>query len=157
MTNYQRKGASSNAHVGGKFEERARSVLDKHGLKLQPNHKVKVGIDLHKKDHAFDLGSEDPTVIVECKAHTWTKGNNVPSAKMTNWVEAMYYFQIAPDNYKKIFFVEKNKRRSTKETLLEYFLRTYKHMIPPKVEFWELDGITVNFHKNPLDSKEASN
>lgn len=110
MTNFQRKGAISNAHVGREFEERARAVLGEHGLALDTNHKVAVGIALEKKQHAFDLGSENPKVIVECKAHTWTEGNKVPSAKMINWAEAMYYFYMAPGTYRKIFFVERRKK-----------------------------------------------
>ena len=118
MTNFQRKGAISNAHVGREFEKRARTVLAEYGLDPNPNHKVAVGIELKKKNHAFDLGSENPKVIVECKAQTWTEGNKVPSAKMKNWAEAMYYFYMVPDTYRKIFFVEKSERKTTGETLL---------------------------------------
>ena len=142
MTNFQRKGAISNTDVGRKFEKRARTVLAEHGLKLHPNHKVAVGIALPKKEHAFDLGSEDPKVIVECKAQTWTEGNKVPSAKMKNWVEAMFYFYMIPDTYRKIFFVERSERKTNGETLLSYFMRTHSHMIPSDVEFWELNGVT---------------
>ncbi|MDE0411023.1 MAG: hypothetical protein OXI37_02235 [Gammaproteobacteria bacterium] len=155
MTNFQRKGAISNEHVGREFEKRVRTVLAEHGLKLHPNHKVAVGIALQKKEHAFDLGSEDPRVIVECKAQTWTEGNKVPSAKMTNWAEAMFYFYMAPHIYRKIFFVERSERKTTGETLLSYFRRTHSHMIPSDVEFWELDGATGDVLKilpgNPED------
>lgn len=140
MTNFQRKGSISNSHVGRDFEERARKVLAKHGLDLIPNHKVTVEISSKTKEHAFDLGSENPRVIVECKAQTWTAGNRVPSAKMKNWAEAMFYFHMAPDTYRKIFIVERSVRETTGETLLSYFLRTQFHMIPDDVEFWELDG-----------------
>ena len=140
MTNFQRKGASSNAQVGREFEERAKEALSGQGLNLDFNHKVEVGIAQQKKVHAFDLGSENPNVIVECKAQTWTEGNKVPSAKMKNWAEAMYYFYMAPDTYRKIFLVERNERKTTGETLLSYFLRTHFHMIPSDVEFWELDS-----------------
>ena len=140
MTNFQRKGSISNSHVGREFEERARKVLAEHGLDLIPNHKVTVGISSHTKEHAFDLGSENPRIIVECKAQTWTAGNKVPSAKMKNWVEAMFYFHMAPDTYRKIFVVERSVRVTTGETLLSYFIRTHFHMIPADVEFWELDG-----------------
>ena len=144
MTNFQREGAISNAHVGREFEERARGVLAEHGLDLVFNHKVAVGIASQKKEHAFDLGSEDPKVIVECKAQTWTAGNKVPSAKMKNWAEAMFYFHMAPHDYRKIFVVERSVRETTGETLLSYFMRTQFHMIPSDVEFWDLDGATRN-------------
>ena len=155
MTNFQRKGAISNAHVGREFEKRARAVLAEHGLILDPNHKVAVGIALPKKEHAFDLGSEDPQVIVECKAQTWTEGNKVPSAKMKNWAEAMFYFYMAPDTYRKIFFVERSERKTTGETLLSYFRRTQPHMIPSNVEFWELDGKTGEIFKFLPDSNKG--
>lgn len=154
MTNYQRKGAISNAHVGREFERRARTVLEEHGLKLDPDHKVAVGIASSKKEHAFDLGSEDPQVIVECKAQTWTEGNKVPSAKMKNWAEAMFYFYMAPDTYRKIFFVERSERKTTGETLLSYFIRTHSHMIPSEVEFWELDGVTGDALRVLPDSRK---
>lgn len=142
MTNFQRKGAKSNAHVGREFEERVQATLAKYGLILDSNHKVAVGIALQKKEHAFDLGSENPQVIVECKAQTWTEGNKVPSAKMKNWAEAMFYFHMTPDTYRKIFFVERSERITNGETLLSYFRRTHSHMIPSDVELWEMDGLT---------------
>ena len=138
--NFQRDGSISNAHVGRDFEDRARKALAKCGLPLTPDHKVPCGLGKVRKNHSFDLGSEDPRVIVECKSHTWTSGGNVPSAKMKNWAEAMFYFHMAPPGYRKIFFVERSVRRDQSESLLSYFLRTQAHMIPPDVEFWELDG-----------------
>ena len=102
------------------------------------NHKVPCGLGNKKKHHIFDLGSEDPPVIVECKSQTWTVTGNVPSAKMTNWAAAMFYFHMAPPMYRKIFFVEQSLRSRSDESLLEYFARTQDHMIPPDVELWEL-------------------
>ncbi len=153
MTNFQRKGAISNAHVGREFEKRAKAVLAEHGLILDPNHKIVVGITLPKKEHAFDLGSENPKVIVECKAQTWTEGDKVPSAKLHNWLVAMFYFYMASNTYRKIFFVEKSVRKTDGETLLSYFIRTHKHMIPPGVEFWELDNATGDVLRTSLDNR----
>ncbi len=140
MKNFQREGSISNSHVGRAFEEKARKVLAEQGLRLESDHKVPCGLGAVRKGHAFDLGSEIPKVIVECKSHTWTSGGNVPSAKMKNWAEAMFYFYMAPPEYRKIFIVERSVRPRRDETLLEYFLRTQEHMIPPSVEFWELDS-----------------
>lgn len=139
-SNFQREGSTSNAHVGRAFEDRTRKALAKCGLRLDPNHKVPCGLNAVLKNHSFDLGSETPPVIVECKSHTWTSGGNVPSAKMKNWAEAMFYFHMAPPNYRKIFVVERSVRCGRSESLLSYFLRTQAHMIPTDVEFWELDG-----------------
>lgn len=139
MTNFQRDGSISNSHVGRAFELRAQKILAARGLSLELNHKVPCGLRNLKKDHAFDLGSETPKIIVECKSHTWTLGGNLPSAKMKNWAEAMFYFHMAPPDYQKIFFVEQSLRPGREETLLGYFRRTQAHMIAHVVEFWELD------------------
>ena len=147
MNNFQREGSTSNSHVGRAFEERARKILAKHGLRLESDHKVRCGLGRVRKSHAFDLGSESPRVIVECKSHTWTSGGNVPSAKMKNWAEAMFYFHMVPRDYRKIFFVERSIRPGRSESLLSYFLRTQAHMIPPDVEFWELDGDELVVHE----------
>ena len=140
MSNFQRDGSISNTHVGRAFELRAQKILADHGLSLELNHRVPCGLRKLNKDHAFDLGSETPKVIVECKSQTWTAGGNVPSAKMKNWAEAMFYFHMAPPDYRKIFFVEKSLRPGYEESLLDYFRRTQAHMIPSDVEFWELEA-----------------
>ena len=147
MNNFQREGSTSNSHVGRAFEERARKVLAGHGLRLESGHKVPCGLSSVRKNHAFDLGSENPKVIVECKSHTWTSSGNVPSAKMKNWAEAMFYFHMAPPDYRKIFVVERSVRPGRSESLLTYFLRTQAHMIPPDVEFRELDGDGLIVHE----------
>lgn len=138
MSNFQRVGSISNAHVGRDFEARALAILADHGITLEVNHKVPCGLGNNKKMHTFDLGSDQPPVIVECKSQTWTSGGNIPSAKMKNWAEAMFYFHMAPSHYRKIFFVEQSFRPARRESLLAYFRRTQSHMIPPDVEFWEL-------------------
>lgn len=67
---------------------------------------------------------EKNKIIVECKSHRWTKGKNVPSAKLTVWNEAMYYFNILVGNYKKIFFVTRDVRKAhnKEESLAEYYI-----------------------------------
>tara|TARA_R110002096_G_scaffold257381_1_gene450740 strand:+ start:62007 stop:62489 length:483 start_codon:yes stop_codon:yes gene_type:complete len=141
-SNFQREGAVSNAHVGRDFENVALRALRSEGISLYQNHRVAVGVGGKKKDHAFDLGSGEQKVLVECKSHRWTKGNNVPSAKITTWNEAMYYFAVAPSKYRKIMFVLRDARKSTGETLAEYYVRLYSHLIPDDVELWEYDEQT---------------
>ncbi|WP_201087274.1 hypothetical protein [Serratia plymuthica] len=60
-----------------------------------------VEIDSIKKSHRFDLGCAEQKILVECKSHRWTIGNNIPSAKLTVWNEAMFYFYSAPAEYRK--------------------------------------------------------
>lgn len=36
-------------------------------------------------------------------------------------------------------FVARDYSQKRKETLAEYYIRTYRHLIPQGVEFWEYD------------------
>ena len=137
----QRVGSISNSHVGAAFERVALEFFAGQGISLSRNFAVELGIS-GKKSHCFDLGGSDPKVIVECKSHRWTAGANVPSAKMTVWNEAMYYFHLAPKEFRKILFVLHDRRSSDGESLLSYYKRTYFHMIPEGVEFLEWDEVT---------------
>jgi hypothetical protein len=135
---HQRIGSVSNAHVGADFERVALQFFARQGVTLVRDFGLHIGL-LTKKRHCFDLGASDPKIIVECKSHRWTAGANVPSAKMTVWNEAMYYFHLAPKEYRKILFVLHDKRLADGETLLSYYKRTYAHLIPEGVEFFEWD------------------
>jgi hypothetical protein len=137
---FQRLGSESNAQVGRDFELVAQRTIERQfGVLLKPNLSVPVGIGDLKKSHAFDLGCEHARWIVECKSHRWTAGHNVPSAKMTVWNEAMYYFLASPRGYRKVLFVLRDLRRGNGESLAEYYLRTYGHLVPDDVEVWEFD------------------
>lgn len=58
----------------------------------------------------------------------------------------MFYFVIAPEKYRKIFFFQRSIRHNSEETLGAYYLRTHYHLIPEDVEFWECD----------IDTKEVT-
>jgi len=139
---FQRVGSKSNAQAGRDFEIAAQRFFASSGLSLEGGVKIAVGVENKKKDHAFDLGCLKTNVIVECKSHKWTSGNNVPSAKLTVWNEAMYYFLASPKKYRKIMFVLRDFSEKRNETLAEYYLRTYGHLIPSYVEFWEYNEST---------------
>jgi len=130
-----------NPSNGANFEKIAQSIFKKQGISLRQNFALNVGIGDLKKAHAFDLGADEPQIIVECKRHCWTEGKNVPSAKMATWNEAMYYFSIAPMDYRKILFVLRDMRRT--ESLGEYYTRTYEHLIPIGVEILEYDHLSL--------------
>lgn len=138
---HQRIGAISNAHVGAAFEKVALEYFAKKGIVLTPNFSLQIGLK-EKKEHCFDLGSANPKILVECKSHKWTKGGMMPSAKMTVWNEAMFYFHLVPQNFRKILFVLHDKRRGSGESLLSYYRRTYPHLIPEGVEFLEFDEMS---------------
>ena len=139
--NFQRIGAQHNTGVGLRFENIAREFfLTVEGIRLLPNFSVPVGVGDQKKSHKFDLGSAVPPVLVECKSHTWTQGGYTPSAKMTVWNEAMYYFHLAPNEYRKIMFVLKHDKAG--RSLASYYIHTHGHLIPEGVEVWEYDTDT---------------
>lgn len=138
-SNFQRAGSKSNAHVGKEFEIAASECLLSMGINMVANFAVEIGNGNRFKSHDFDLGSNDPPILLECKSHKWTQGDKVPSAKLTVWNEAMYYFHLAPKEFRKILFVLRNERKSNGETLAEYYIRTYSHLISAGVEIWEFD------------------
>ena len=105
--NFQRVGAISNTHAGREFEEAARLFFARAGIPLQRSFSAPVGFEV-KKSHKFDLGSENPPILVECKSYTWTSGGNSPSAKIRGMNEVMLLFSVAPDHYRKILFVLKH-------------------------------------------------
>jgi len=142
MNNFQRSGSISNAHVGRDFEEVARAYfLQAEGLKLQKNFPVEVGASIIKKCRRFDLGSQEPATLVECKSHRWTETGNMPSAKVTVWNESMFYFHLAPYRYRKVLFVLRDVTPRKPESLAEYYIRNYSHLIPAGVSIVEFDEI----------------
>ena len=135
---FQRKGAESNSQVGRDFEAEAKAFFARQGLRLTPAMAVQIGLT-GQKVHNFDLGDAKTRVLVECKAHTWTEGGNVPSAKLTAWNQAMFFFHVAPADYRKILFVLRDFSKKRNQTLAEYYVRTNSHLIPDDVEIWEFD------------------
>jgi hypothetical protein len=135
--NFQRAGAISNAHVGRDFEEVARMFFAQTGIVLRPAFVAPVGFKV-KKAHKFDLGSEEPAVLVECKSYKWTSGGNSPSAKIRGLNEAMLLFSVAPAKYRKILFLLKHSRRNL--TLAAHYIKTQGHLIGPDIEVWEFDS-----------------
>jgi hypothetical protein len=134
---FQRKGEKSNAQIGKEFEEKVLEYFRKKGIELEKQHIIEIGLD-RKKKHRFDLGNN--YTIVECKAMRWTETENVPSAKMGSWNEAMYYFSLTPKEYKKIFFVERHYSQKHSKTLLEYYIDNYYHLIPNDVVLYDYDS-----------------
>lgn len=135
---FQRKGADSNTQVGRDFEDKAQAFFVGQGLHLTPEISIEIGIN-GRKAHNFDLGDYKSKVLVECKAHTWTEGGNVPSAKITTWDQAMFFFHAAPSGFRKIFFVLRDFSKKRNETLGRYYIRMNSHLIPEDVEVWEFD------------------
>jgi hypothetical protein len=152
MNNFQRIGSISNAHVGRDFEEVACGYfLRIEGLTLQKNFPVEIGASVTKKIRRFDLGSEHPSTLVECKSHRWTETGNMPSAKVTVWNESMFFFHIAPTHYRKVLFVLRDVHARKPESLAEYYVRNCSHLIPSGVciiEFDEVGGAVKEFRQS---------
>lgn len=134
--NFQRVGSKSNTHAGREFEEAARLFFAETGVALEPDFVAHVG-HKNKKAHRFDLGSEDPPILVECKSYKWTSGGNAPSAKIRGLNEVMLLFSLAPRRYRKILFVLKHLRKEV--SLATHYIKTQGHLIGPDVEIWEFD------------------
>ena len=142
VNNFQRIGSTSNSQVGRDFEGVAHEYFrNEEGISLQRNYRVLVGVS-SKSERQFDLGSDNPPILVECKSHKWTSGGNVPSAKITVWNEAMYYFSLAPEGFRRILFVLRDFSRNRGVSLAEYYVRNYGHLIPEGVEVLEYDECT---------------
>jgi hypothetical protein len=143
--NFQREGASSNSNVGAEFETIVQDYFNQLlGINLIKGFSVPIGVGTSKKNHKFDLGitNNDIKLVVECKSHKWTEGDNVPSAKMTVWNEAMYYFYLLPKDVRKILVILKDNSVKRSITLGKYYIETYQHLIPDEVEIFEYDEIS---------------
>jgi len=97
-----------------------------------------INIGNSPKAHGFDLVSEDGSIIVECKNYSWTKTGNVPSAKMAFINEAVLYLSHAPKGAKKVIILRKDNHPKRKESLAEYYVRTYYHLLR-EISVMELD------------------
>jgi hypothetical protein len=140
LNRFQRQGSISNSHVGRDFETVAQLYFKTLGIGLTPDFPVPVGVDgKEKKKRKFDLGSQSPPILVECKSHKWTDGDNIPSAKITVWNESMYYFHLAPPDFRKILFVLRDYSAKRGESLAEYYARHNGHLVPDGVEILEYD------------------
>lgn len=140
MTNHQRVNAISNSHAGRDFEKSASEYFSyAEGLQLNSSVPIPIGVATKTKLHSFDLGANEPPILIECKSHNWTAAGNMPSAKITLWNEAMFYFHLAPKNYRKILFVLEARHPKRKESLAEYYVRTNGHLIPSDVAIFEYE------------------
>ena len=127
---------------GSRFELAVAKYLRDQGMHVQKDFAVHLGTGAEKRPHRFDLGSDSPKVVVECKRHTWTATGNAPSAKMAVWNEAMYYFHLAPPAYRKMLFVLLHRFDPECQTLLNYYIGRFRHLIPAGVEVWEFDDVS---------------
>ena len=121
---------------GARFETLVQRFFARRRLPLQLHYSIPIGFDGKRRHSRFDLGSERPPVIVECKRHTRQATDTVPAAKLAAWKAACLYFVAAPRGYRRLLVVLRDMRRG--QSLAEYFLEHYGHVVPRGVEIWEL-------------------
>lgn len=127
------------------FEDKVRKIATSHFHTEFVSQKL-VQIGNPSKNHSFDLVSIDESIIIECKNFTWTKANNVPSAKISTLNEAVLFFKLSPAAARKILVIRYSLDAKRKETLAEYYVRTYRFVLDD-VEVYELSENEDELHK----------
>lgn len=122
------------------FIETARKCLEKSGIDVRDGFLLNIGQSSAARPHEFDLGSSSPRIIVTCRGQGWAMNGHPPTARITNWHNAMLCFANAPAGYRKIFFVVRSVHAKQTTSLAEYYVRKYGHLVPAGVEIWEYDG-----------------
>lgn len=138
--------SNSNKKKGDGFRDLSIPILDKElNTILEPE--VKISIGEPKAEHAFDLANEDKSIVIECKNYTWTKAGNVPSAKVSSTInEAVLYFSFLDANVRKILCLKKSVHPKRQETLTEYYVRAYGHLLRD-ITVYEIDESTQEIKK----------
>ena len=122
------EGNHLNPAKGKMFEELAKVLLDSYfNVNFDIDYPIAIGSP--PKEHKFDLVAKDTSIIAECKNHSWTKSGNVPCAKMGFVNEAVFYLSFLPNEIKKYVVMRKDVHPKRKESLAEYYHRTYRHLL----------------------------
>ena len=120
----------SNHKIGKEFEDLACKVLTKHFHTAFSDGPAKICIGTNeKKEHDFDFASADQSIVVECKAYTWTEGDNTPSGKLSTLNEAVYFLSFLPKDTIKILCIKKAYNSKHGKTLAEYYVNQYGHIL----------------------------
>jgi hypothetical protein len=113
----------TNKKTGTEFESKVKQWFEVHRKLSFDKKKIEIG-DPPGKKHEFDLVNETEKIAIECKCYTWkAKGSN-PSAKISTLNEAVFFLSFLRD-YKRIIVINKAFTPEKKETLAEYYFRTY--------------------------------
>lgn len=144
---------SDNPKNGAIFQKIVKAWFEKnYNAAFDMEHKIAIGEPA--KDHKFDIVCERLNIVIECKRYTWTKSWNVPSAKMGTCNEASFYLSFLPDKYKKYIVMMKSYNEKRKETLAEYYYRTYKHLIGDiLVAEFDIDNNTLKIINSDINNE----
>ncbi len=127
---------SENPGKGRDFEEKTKRALSK--LYNTDFYEQIIEIGNPPKAHKFDLVSANKDIIVECKNFSWTETGNIPQAKMGFLNQAVLYLSHTPEGATKIIVLRKDNHSKRKESLAEYYVRTYNHLLRA-INVMELD------------------
>lgn len=129
---------STNNDNGRAFEELASELLQNYYGKTF-DARIPIPIGAPSKRHKFDCVSSDRTIAVECKCYEWTRdAGNVPSAKISTLNESLLYAHFLPKDTKGVIALKKATHPKRKETLAEYYFRTFRHVLGD-IELLEID------------------
>lgn len=131
---------SENPKVGKMFQTAVKEWFEKErGVPYNWEEPIPIGNPA--KQHKFDLVESTGLIVVECKCYTWTEMGNVPSAKMEFINEAAFYLSFLPEAIERNIVIRKSVHPRRKETLAEYYFRTYRHLLG-KIRILEYDTDT---------------
>ena len=104
-------------------------------------------------EHEFDFGCDDIfRIAIECKAYTWTKSGNIPSAKISILNEAVLFLSLLPDDFSKILILKKSENVNSKsnvhkdESLATYYKNKYGSILQKfNIKLFEFDEVDEGF------------
>lgn len=138
MTSPDQPPTPSNAARGAAFEVEVAVLLAAHyGQPVDAT--VALPIGKPPQTHNFDLALRDRSVVVECKAFTWTSTGNIPSAKITTLREAILYLSWLPAETRKVIAMRHSVRATHGESLASYVVRLNGHLLGD-ITVVEVDG-----------------
>jgi hypothetical protein len=118
---------TSNTEKGRRFQEACKVALEQ-ALGCCFETEVRISAP-GLKTHKFDLATPRRDILVECKAFTWTRGGNVPSAKITHLREAVGHLRQMPGARTLYLVIKKGLHPKRGETLAAYFVKLNKEIL----------------------------
>jgi len=117
----------SNVEKGRRFQEHCKTLLEsRFGRSLE--NEVRITLS-EGQSRIFDLVTTERDIVVECKAYTWTKSGNTPSAKITHLREAVVLLNSLPEPVNVYLTIKKDVHPIRKETLATYFVRLNQSLL----------------------------
>ena len=131
---------SENPRIGREFQVKVKQWFETNvGLRFELEHPILMGNPT--KPHKFDIADKSENIVIECKAYTYTRTGNIPSAKLTTLNEAIFYFSFLPAQTEKILVMAYAVHPKRRESLAEYYIRINGHLLGD-VKVWEFNTDT---------------